>query len=109
MRTVKLGIVIHSSEPETAWNALRLANYACKAGDEVRVFLVGLAVEIEGKSTEKFPIVRELEEFTAAGGQVLACGTCLKSRGMHGSELCPMSSLTDLYEIVRDSDRVVSF
>ncbi len=107
--TMKLGIVLHSNEPETAWNGVRLANFARKAGDEVRVFLVGPGVEIESKSSDKFPIRRDLQAFADAGGHIFACGTCLKSRGSHGSELCPLSTLKDLYEIVRDSDRVISF
>ncbi len=106
---VKLAVVIHSNEPETAWNAVRLGNYARKAGDEVKVFLVGPGVEIEDKSTDKFPIQRDLQTFVDAGGHVLACGTCLKSRGSSGTELCPLSTLKDLYELVRDSDKVISF
>lgn len=106
---MKLGIVIHSNEPETAWNGVRLANFARKAGDDVKVFLVGPGVEIEGKSTPAFPIQRDLQAFADAGGRIFACGTCLKSRGSHGTELCPLSTLKDLYEIVRDSDKVVSF
>ena len=108
-RCMKLGIVIHSNEPETAWNAVRLGNFARKAGDEVKMFLVGPGVEIEGKGSDKFPIQRDLQAFADAGGHILACGTCLKSRGSHGTELCPLSTLKDLYEIVRDSDRVISF
>ena len=44
-----------------------------------------------------------------AGGEFLACGTCLKLRESEGSEICPLSTLKDLYEIVRDSDRLVTF
>jgi len=43
-----------------------------------------------------------------AGGEFLACGTCLKLRHSDGSEICPLSTLKDHYEIVRDSDRVVT-
>jgi uncharacterized protein involved in oxidation of intracellular sulfur len=44
-----------------------------------------------------------------AGGKIQACGTCLKLRQSQGTELCPLSTMADLYEIIRDSDRVVSF
>ena len=43
-----------------------------------------------------------------AGGEFLACGTCLKLRNAEGSEICPLSTLKDHYEIVRDSDRLVT-
>ncbi|MEW6035002.1 MAG: DsrE family protein [Candidatus Micrarchaeota archaeon] len=106
---MKLGIVISTNEPETAWNAFRLANFSRKEGDEVGVFLVGKGVEYEGASTEKFPAKKEAEKFAAAGGAILACGTCLRSRGKEGDNLCPISSLSDLYALVKESDKVVSF
>lgn len=43
------------------------------------------------------------------GGRIMACGTCLKLRESEGSDLCPLSSRGDLYELVRDSDRVLTF
>ena len=43
-----------------------------------------------------------------AGGEFLACGACLKLRQSEGSEICPLSTLKDQYEIVRDSDRLVT-
>jgi uncharacterized protein involved in oxidation of intracellular sulfur len=39
----------------------------------------------------------------------MACGICLKIRREEGSETCPISTLKDLYELVRDSDRIVTF
>jgi uncharacterized protein involved in oxidation of intracellular sulfur len=43
-----------------------------------------------------------------AGGEFLACGACLKLRNSEGSEVCPLSTLKDQYELVRDSDRVIT-
>jgi len=106
---VKLGIVIHSSEPETAWNAVRLGNFALGEGDEVKVFLIGPGVDAEANSTQKFPVHDALQTFMDAGGQILACGSCLKVRSREGTELCPLSTMKDLYEIIRDSDKVISF
>ena len=37
---MKLGIIISQTNPETNWNAFRLANFAIKEGDEVKIFLV---------------------------------------------------------------------
>jgi len=57
----------------------------------------------------KFNVREQAQAILEAGGQFLACGTCLKLRKSEGSEICPLSTLKDLYEIVRDSDRLVTF
>ena len=44
---MKLGIIISQTEPETVFNALRLANYSLKQGDTVKIFLVGKGVELD--------------------------------------------------------------
>jgi sulfur relay (sulfurtransferase) complex TusBCD TusD component (DsrE family) len=105
---VKLGIVISTNEPETAFNGLRLANYALGQGDEVRVFLLGKGVELDQIQDEKFSIRQQAESLLEAGGTIQACGTCLKLRLSAGSDICPLSTMKDLYEIVRDCDRLVT-
>jgi uncharacterized protein involved in oxidation of intracellular sulfur len=106
---MKLGIVISTTEPETVFNVLRLGNYAASQGDEVRVFLLGKGVELDRIEDEKFNVRQQAESLLEAGGNILACGTCLKLRHSQGSDLCPLSTMKDLYEIVRDCDRVVTF
>ncbi|OHE81100.1 MAG: sulfur reduction protein DsrE [Verrucomicrobia bacterium GWF2_62_7] len=106
---MKLGIIISQTEPETVFNALRLANYSLKQGDTVKIFLVGKGVELDQINDAKFNVKEQAQAVLAAGGQFLACGTCLKLRQSGGSETCPLSTLKDLYEIVRDSDRLVTF
>ena len=106
---MKLGIIISVSEPETSWNALRLGNYARKQGNSVSVFFVGPGVDCVEASTEKFNVREQVEELLRQGGKLMACGTCLKVRAREGSEVCPLSTMKDLYELVRDSDRVVTF
>lgn len=106
---MKLGIVIYSTDPETVWNAFRLGVFALKQGDTVKVFLLAKGVECEAHATDAFPIVAQMKELVASGGSILACGTCLKLRNSEGSELCPLSTMKDLYELIRDSDKVVSF
>ena len=106
---MKLGIVIHSTDAETVWNAFRLGVFALKQGDAVNVFLLAKGVECESLNSESFPIVAQMKELIASGGSILACGTCLKLRNSEGSELCPLSTMKDLYELIRDSDKVVSF
>ena len=106
---MKLGIVVYSLDAETAWNAFRFAAFAIKQGDAVRVFLLGKGVESESLHTEQFPVNDQMQAFVDLGGTILACGTCLKLRHSEGSELCPLSTLQDLYDLVRDSDKVLSF
>jgi sulfur relay (sulfurtransferase) complex TusBCD TusD component (DsrE family) len=104
---MKLGLILSQTEPETVFNALRLANYTLEQGDSVKVFLIGKGVELDKINDPKFKVQEEARTLLDAGGQFLACGTCLKLRRSAGSELCPLSTLKDLYEIVRDLDRVL--
>jgi uncharacterized protein involved in oxidation of intracellular sulfur len=106
---MKLGIVISTSDIEAAWNAFRLANFSKKEGDDVKVFLIGKPVDYEESSTEHFPAKKEAEKFVSGGGVILACGTCLKLRNKQGDALCPISSMKDLYALVRESEKIVCF
>ena len=106
---MKLGIIIYSTDAETIWNAFRLGVFALKQGDQVLAFLLAKGVECETLETASFRVVEQMQMFADAGGRILACGTCLKLRHSEGSELCPLSTMKDLYELVRGSDRVVSF
>jgi len=74
----------------------------------VRVFLSGKGVEIDQIEDPKFNVKEQAQKVLDAGGQFLACGACLKLRDSEGSEVCPLSTLKDRYEIVRDSDRLVT-
>lgn len=105
---MKLGIIITQTDPETVFNALRLAQYALKEGDKVRIFLSGRGVEMDQIEGAKFDVKQIAQEVLDAGAEFLACGTCLKLRQSDGSELCPLSTLKDHYEIVRDSDKLVT-
>jgi uncharacterized protein involved in oxidation of intracellular sulfur len=106
---VKIGIIIYSNDPESVWNAFRLGNYAIKEGDQVKAFLSGKGVESESIDTEAFNVTEQMSAFVKGGGAILACGTCLKIRQSEGSEICPLSTLADLYEIVKESDKIVTF
>ena len=106
---MKIGIIISSNDPETAWNALRYANYALGQKDEVKVFFMGKGVEYQKISTDKFNTIEQADKLLQSGGKVYACGTCIKSREQEGSEMCPISTLKDMYEIVKESDRVITF
>jgi len=106
---VKIGIIIYSNDPESVWNAFRLGNYAIKEGDEVKAFLSGKGVESESIDTEAFNVTEQMRSFVEGGGAVFASGTCLKIRQSTGTETYPMSTLADLYEIVEESDKIITF
>lgn len=106
---MKIGIIISSNDAETSWNALRYANFALGQKDEVKVFLAGKGVEYQSISTDKFNTVEQAEKFMQGGGKILACGTCIKSRNQEGTEMCPISTMKDMYEIIKESDKVVTF
>ncbi len=106
---MKIGIVISSNDVETCWNALRYGNFALDQGDELKVFFMGKGVEYQKISTEKFNTVDQAEKIMQSGGKIYACGSCIKSREQEGSEMCPISTMKDMYDIVKESDKVVTF
>ena len=105
---MKLGLIITQTDPETVFNGLRLALYSLEQGDEVRIFLSGKGVEIDQIEDSKFDVKTLAQKVIDKGGQFLACGACLKLRNSDGSEVCPLSTLKDQYQIVRDSDKIVT-
>src|SRR3989344_5268260 len=105
---MKFGIIISTNEPETVWNAYRLANYSLKEGDNVKVFLLAKGVESEAGS-EKYNVRGQINQFISKGGEIYACETCMKSRQIKEKNTCPLSSMKDLYQIVKESDKVLSF
>ncbi|WP_440767432.1 DsrE family protein [Natronorubrum sp. DTA7] len=106
--TERLGIVLETADPERAWNALRLGITAVEDGHEVSVFLLGEGVEAEEITDDQFDVRNRMEAFVDAGGDLQACGTCLEIRNSEESGYCPMSTMSDLLEIVTSSDRVLT-
>lgn|GEM_PF-820993 len=106
---MKLGIILETKEYEKAWNAMRFANTAKRGGHEVKVFLMGEAVEIEELHHDKWDVAEQLALFHDAEGEVLACGTCLTSRKMEGSDVCPISTMLDCLRMVEWADKTVTF
>ncbi len=106
---MKLGIVVYSNDPETVFNAFRVGIYAIDKGDTVKVFLLAKGVESEMLDTDMFKISEQMQNFVNKGGEVLACGTCLKIRKSGSTDMCPMSTLEDLYQIIDESEKVLTF
>ena len=106
---MKLGIIVYSNDSETVWNAFRFANFTLAMGEEVKVFLLGKGVEIEPLDTDKFGVSEQVQTLVNNGGELFACGTCLELRQSGISEIFKVSTMKDMYEIVKESDRVISF
>jgi uncharacterized protein involved in oxidation of intracellular sulfur len=103
---------------EKAYNGLRLAMSLQRElpEDEVRVFLMADAVGcgLPGHDTPDgyYNIERMVKGVVNKGGQVKACGTCAKARGMWDLPFIDgvvKATMKDLTEWVATSDRVVSF
>ena len=106
---MKIGIVISSNDAETCWNALRYGNYSLNQKDEVKVFLMGKGVEYQKISTDKFNTIEQAEKLLQSGGKILACVTCIKSRNQEGTEMCPINTMKDMYEVIKESDKIATF
>ena len=106
---MKVGIVIYSKDPETVWNAFRFGNVTLKEGDEKKVILLGKGVECESLDTEKFNVTEQMNSFVGNGGKIFACGSCLENRHSKGSQKCPLSTMQDLYKILKETDKTVTF
>ena len=85
-----------------------MALYSLEQGHKVSIFLSGRGVEIDQIEAPKFDVKAQAQKVLDSGGEFLACGACLKLRNSKGSEICSLSMLKDQYELVRDSDRVVT-
>jgi len=106
---MKFGIILETKEVEKAWNAFRFAVTTKTQGHEVKLFLMGEAVECEGLVHNKYNVDEQWKKFESAGGEILACGTCLKSRQLDDSTTCLVSTMVDCLEMVIWADKVITF
>ena len=107
---MKIGIVLNSNDAETCWNCFRFGNEALNGGHTVIVFLLGKGVEAEDVKDTKFPLLEgTIKKFLSAGGSILACGSCLRSRDKKGSNVCPISTMEELLKLVETSDKILTF
>lgn len=108
-KRMKIGVIISQADPETAWNAFRFANFSLGKQHAVKAFFIGKGVECEDIGNPQFDVREQMEKFSGSGGQIFACGSCLKLRQKEKSIVLPMSTMQDLMDIVEESDRVLSF
>ena len=60
---MKVLIIISSSDGETIYNAMRLANVGMKKGDDVSVFMLGKGVCFEQAGTDQFDVMEQVNQF----------------------------------------------
>ena|SRR3989344_3325375 len=107
---MKLAIILSTNNAEKNWNAFRLGNLALKNGDSVSIFLIGEGVEYLKLSDHKFDIQKQVDTFLESGkGEILACETCMELRHQEGDKTCPVSGMKELYNTIKESDKVVTF
>ena len=115
-RKPQMGIVISSGDRETVWNDLRLGVAAESKGDSVVVFVISKAVDVFmadttklNKEDSRFGIRQASIDFLSGGGDIYTCATCAKMRNTENIEMCTITSIFDLYEIVKRSKTVITF
>jgi len=107
---MKLGIILQSNKPEHVWNTFRLGITALKAGRQVEIFLMSEGSELDTiPDTKDFDIAAKVSEFKELKGSIYACGSCLKIRGKGEGNVCPVSTMSDLLDMVERSDKVLVF
>ena len=77
-------------------------------GNDVKMFLLGAGVEMQEVKDPTFDIAGSLKKFLDRGGRLLACGTCIEARQLEAG-LCPISTMSELVEMISDSDKMVTF
>lgn len=63
--------VVSSNDPETVYNAVRLANVSLDNKKEVNLFMLGRGVEFNDISTEEFDVNSQIESFYEKGGELI--------------------------------------
>ncbi|MFA6257923.1 MAG: DsrE family protein [Candidatus Paceibacterota bacterium] len=107
---MKLGMILQSNKPEHIWNTFRLGITALKAGHQAEVFLLSEGSELDSiPDIKDFDISVKVAEFKKLKGNIHACGSCLKLRGKEESNVCPISTMSDLLAMIESSDKVLVF
>lgn len=55
--------IISTSDGESIYNAMRLANVGVKKGDDISVFMLGKGVLFEQAGTEQFDVMEQVNQF----------------------------------------------
>lgn len=107
---MKLAIILSTKHAETNWNALRLAILAISKGDTVSVFLTGEGVEYNKNSSSQFNVKGQVDTFLQSkNASIITCATCMNMRKQKDSKECPAGGIEDLYNLIAESDKVITF
>lgn len=111
---MNITIIIYSADPETVWNAFRLGSASLAYDDKVKIFLLGKGVEAMNIKSLKFNIKEQVEIFIEHGGEMLGCELCCDTREDEMPYLkqdigCALGSMQDLYAIIKEADKIISF
>lgn len=107
-------IIIYSNDAETVWNAFRFANTTLAHDNRVDVFLLGKGVEAATVSTLKYDVQEQMDIFRSKSGALIGCGLCCETRKDEMPYLqeglkCEMGSMQQLYSLVAEADKVITF
>lgn len=105
---MRLGMIVQIDDADRVWNGIRLANTALNAGHSVDVFLLGDGVAAPDVEHEKINPRGIIRKYLNEGGTLLACGTCLDSRGIEPNELRPRGTMEDCLRIVEQADEILT-
>ena len=75
---------------------------------EKTALVFGTVEDMHKQLEQSFNVPEGLKEFISSGGNLFACGTCLELRQQEAG-ICPISTMSQLVEIITDSDKVVTF
>lgn len=106
---MKLAVVISQSNAEQVFTALRFANFSRNKNDDVTVFLTAEGVEAVRLDDPRFDVKGQATSFVQQGGIIFGCGSCLKLRDLAGSDICSVSTMQGLYDLIVEADKVVTF
>ena len=106
---MKLGIVVYSGDSDAVWNAFRLAYFAVKSGDSVKMCLLGKGLDPEFINNKKFNSLEKMHMFTENYDKNIDYNTYLDEPESIEPELNQATNMNELNEIMEESDKVVTF
>ncbi len=98
-----------------AFTAARIGLTSVMEDCETTIILMedGVYCAVKGQEAKQFfQVVQVLQDFRDAGGHVLACGLCLKERGIEASSLIDDVEVIDIHRLVntmKEADQTVFF
>ena len=111
---MKIAVIIDSADAETVWNGFRFATTSLIYENQVTVFLLGKGVEAPTVSTIVFDVQEQMNLFRENGGTLIGCGVCCENRKdsmpyLEEQLACEMGSMQQLYALVAEADKVLTF